>query len=369
MAQMAIKNEANTFTQINTFQNKLLAAGPTAATQPQYSFTAQPSTGVFLNASNQLAFAHAGIQVATMASTNFDSTLIRRGPDGSALAPAFSFTAQPGTGMYRPGTSLGFTVNGVDAMFLLNSEMRMIVDGTASVPSYSWQNRNAGMYASAGDRINWATAGIQRAFLDVSQFQLKVPLTAIDGTVGAPGYTFATDLATGFYKTVNGLTAVTAGVDLWAMSTNGMFVGVGFVIHANGDLTAATKPGFSFNNDPDSGFYRAAANSVSVAAGGETVLNFDFGTKAMWAGAGYAIRGDPARVAAQPAFSFTNDTDTGMFRRATNAIGFASGGVEIFNIGSGGIGVISGKLCFLNLPTSAGTSGSLWNNGGAVRVA
>ena len=61
MAQMAIKNEANTFTQVNTFLGSLRAADQTAST-PSYSFTSDTTTGVFLHAAGVLGLAAGGVR-------------------------------------------------------------------------------------------------------------------------------------------------------------------------------------------------------------------------------------------------------------------------------------------------------------------
>lgn len=45
------------------------------------------------------------------------------------------------------------------------------------------------------------------------------------------------------------------------------------------------------------------------------------------------------------------------------------GGTLIRDFGAGGLGLVGTSGIFLNLPTSPGATGSLWNNGGVVTVA
>ncbi len=464
MAQMAIKNEVNTFTLANHFNVRPTGTTPSgtesfaylgtgvagqgqgqtfsqtnfftgvanfgttvnfatpiflpdgSAAIPATRFTNFNGTGMF-GATNLIGFAVNGVRVFQASATSFFSDLQIRAPDGSAAAPSFTFGLQTNTGIYRPGSSLGITVTGIDSAFFLTNQMRMVPDGTASVPAYGFQgessmgmfrlgtnalafsiasvsrfevrptdirsnqvhlhasgsaaspgvaflnesntgmylhspanvslatlgvqrvtissaefnttvpNRAAsgsvsapaysfssdidtGMYRSAGDRINWATAGVRRAFVDVSQFQMNVKLNAIDGTEAAPAYSFQNFLGTGFFAAANAVTATVNGGTVWAMSTNGMFVGAGFQINADGPLLQ-NAPGFCFSNDPDTGIYRHAVNTVGIAGSGQTIATFEIT----------------------------------------------------------GWGVVAGVETFLSLPTSPGTPTSLWNNGGVVNVA
>lgn len=60
-----------------------------------------------------------------------------------------------------------------------------------------------------------------------------------------------------------------------------------------------------------------------------------------------------------PAYSFLNDTDTGMYRKANNVIGIAAGGNEIVLVGSGGVNFLSSTKAFGLAAAS--------NNGEALR--
>ena len=387
MNQMAIKNEANTFTQICTFQqpptfeNDInLDSGSTSAVsylksgvrqwQLLYSGTSENwdvrrYTGGVLQDAPLEIIRSTGV-VNMLRGATFGATSLFA--DGSAAVPSIAFSGQTDTGIYRPGTSIGFTVGGSDVAFMLGTQMRY-VDGINAAPAYSFINQiNSGMWRGSSTQLNFSTDGVHGLTLSTIQLQ-----SLHDGIETFPAYAFASFPGSGMLVQTGGVVAFatdgTVAMSMRGTGNAGIFAGVGVAFQADGNLTAATFPGYTFSNDADSGFYRAAANSVSVSVGGVTALNYDFSTLAIWTGAGFAIRGDPARVAAQPAYAFTNDTDTGMFRRATNALGFAVGGVEIFNIGGGGIGVIAGKLCFFNLPTSPSTGGSLWNDGGTVKVA
>jgi hypothetical protein len=54
------------------------------------------------------------------------------------------------------------------------------------------------------------------------------------------------------------------------------------------------------------------------------------------------VQGDAAGDAASPAFGFDGDNDTGLFRKAANVLGFASGGAERMALGEDGLTMASG---------------------------
>jgi hypothetical protein len=390
MAQMAIKNEANTFTQINTFSNSIRAFNGTTLL-PSYSFTTDPSMGIYFAGVNLLGIAIAGITRQTVTPNGISVTGEVSTADGVAGTPAYNFTSEAGMGMFRESAGrLGFAVGGTRRMFIEAGTMRVSVfldatasiqfagtirgsDGSETLPGYAFtSDAGTGMWASATSCNLSANGQTIASFTSSSDIFAGVGRSwsgQSDRTEARPAFNFNSDPDTGFYNNAaNSIGWATAGVSRGTLDASAIWCANGVSIHgdAAGDVS---DPAYAFTNDTDSGLFRVSANSVSIGAGGVSILNFDQATSSMWAGAGMHFRNDGATTPGTPVYSFTNDTDTGMYRRAANAIGFASAGAEIFNIGSGGIGVISGKLCFFNLPTSAGTSGSLWNSGGTVRVA
>ena len=73
-----------------------------------------------------------------------------------------------------------------------------------------------------------------------------------------------------------------------------------------------------FSSDTDTGFYRVAANTLGVSAGGVAAGQFT--------GGGY---GAPNGVALTPSISFASDLDTGIYRAGANSIGFSAGGATV----------------------------------------
>jgi len=386
MAQMAIKNEANTFTLTNTFQasqtfqNGMIVSGGVIhgpdglAAAPGYTFGNDPLSGMWRVSLTALAISTAGVERLRISESQIRARSPWRGLVGDATAPAYSFEADTDTGIFQGGNNvIGFATLGVERMRLFATEIRAQVPfsaqpGTAAAPSHSFQAElSTGMYRRSAQILAFSVFGVRQVSIFTNAFQTEQQILAPVLASATPAYAFTGAGDTGInYNGANGVDAVVAGAVVFAMSSNGMFAGVGFQMHVDGDLPAAT-PGWTFSNDGDTGWYRAGVNTLGFATAGISRGTID--SSAMWFANGVSIHGDAAGSAADPSYAYTNDTDTGMFRRAVNAIGFSAGGNEICNIGTGGFGIVSGKLAFLNLPTSPSTGGSLWNDGGTVKVA
>jgi hypothetical protein len=136
---------------------------------------------------------------------------------------------------------------------------------------------------------------------------------------------------------------------------------------------AAALPAYSFSGDPDTGMYSSADNEIHFATGGterlevssagitvtgamasSTVSSGDITTNS-W------IRGDVGTISA-PEFSFSVDTDTGIYRSAADALALTAGGESLSLTRAIRT---SDSVHFLGLaPTNVmdGTDGDAWFN-------
>ena len=100
----------------------------------------------------------------------------------------------------------------------------------------------------------------------------------------------------------------------------------------HGPVGSAGSPTYSFSGDTNTGMYRDAADSLSFATGGTQRLDIDSG----------GIKGKlafqgPAGTAAAPSFSIDGDTNTGMYRVTSDQLGFSTGGALRGRFYSGGL--------------------------------
>ncbi|MDD4148809.1 MAG: hypothetical protein PHE33_02155 [Bacteroidales bacterium] len=91
---------------IGTFADGVVGA-------PAYSFTSNTNTGMYRSAENQLSFSTNGGERLRITSAG----LIQSVTGGTAAAPAYSFTADPDIGLWRAGTNiLAFSTAGVERL-------------------------------------------------------------------------------------------------------------------------------------------------------------------------------------------------------------------------------------------------------------
>ena len=126
--------------------------------------------------------------------------------------------------------------------------------------------------------------------------------------------------------------------------------GVSFPLQ--GPNGSSSAPTYSFSGDTDTGMYLAGSNNLALCAGSTNYLylgslgSVQFERKALF----------NAATAAAPN-AFATDTNTGFFLPSADNIGFSTGGTERFRFGSSGEILVGG--------TAAGTSGQVLTSGGS----
>jgi len=119
----------------------------------------------------------------------------------------------------------------------------------------------------------------------------------------------------------------------------------------------ATTPGIKFANDPNTGMYRYGTDQIGFTAGGS--VRFRVGTTAHVSTEPIQ---NPSGSASAPAFTFSTDTNTGMYRHGTDEIGFSTGGTVRFQIQSANVYVpTSGGSYVANSPTTGSGNSADWN--------
>lgn len=109
-----IYGAAGTFTSNLTVDGQLRAAiGSEAA--PEYSFTTDSTTGMYLPSSEELAFSVAGSHAIWIWSDAMYFYKAIQGPNGTESIPTYSFEVSSNTGMFRPAANeIGFSTNGTE---------------------------------------------------------------------------------------------------------------------------------------------------------------------------------------------------------------------------------------------------------------
>jgi hypothetical protein len=128
-------------------------------------------------------------------------------PQGTALLPALSFVGDPNTGIFSPFPDvIGIATNGAQRVTIGNTSISSGVpyrgsNGTAAAPSVTFSgDTNTGMYRVAADDLGFSTGGAARFTVSSAFLATAVPVATIFGTAAAPGYAFNGDADTGFFR-------------------------------------------------------------------------------------------------------------------------------------------------------------------------
>ena len=194
-------------------------------------------------------------------------------------------------------------------------------------------------------------------------------LVAARGTGGGGGPTSLSELTTvpsdGDLLIGSGTSWVTSNLTAGAGISITVGPGAITISATDGDITlddgTAASPSLHFTNDPDTGIYRPAANTLGISTSGVQRMYVDEnGITTVGAGASFdgkvlAANGN----ANSPAFSFNGDSDTGFFRHQANGIAIALGGTQYADFHSSGFSItpsvtFGGNLTVIGTGTTGG---------------
>lgn len=259
--------------------------------------------------------------------------------DGTSGAPGLSWGTETTSGLYRFGVGdFRYVIAGSDRFQITTTGIRT-VDGVVGTPAFSFlSDTDTGIFRVGANDFAFVTNGISR--LDISATALTGTLQWLgqDGTVALPGLSFSADPDTGIYRIgANQLGISSNGVNRMQIDTSGVYARIN--LYSVDGLVGT--PGISFENDPDTGFYRVIANRINVALGGlDSVVFYSGGIQLNQAGMAFYTQDGSA---GSPSLSFANDSDTGFYRDTNNQIAISLGGVTAGQIVQGTFtGTLSG---------------------------
>lgn len=221
------------------------------------------------------------------------------------------------------------------------------------------QFNNAGAFG--GDAGFTYTAASDTASIGV--------VRAGDGAVGAPSFSFTSDTDTGLFRnTANAFNIVTGGATVGFFDASGIKLSGISPLQLRApaatalmEITDSTGASILSQTGESSGTYIIAKNS----AGGIQLTTTNGGISFAPTGGSVTLSGPSiftstmrgaAGDATAPAFSFSGDTDTGLFN-GTNTLGVTTGGTARYIVGA------AGELGIGATPTN-GTAGQVFTSGG-----
>ncbi len=221
----------------------------------------------------------------------------------------------------------------------ITSAGNVVCTGDVFGVSFMFQgDPDTGIASKGANQFGIIVGGTTIATITTTVVGLAQPIQEADGSVSAPAYTFTSDPDTGMYLNAVGVLAfavggaISLGLSTTALTAYKPILGY--------DAASVNNVSYGFIGDPDTGMYRSSSNVFYLVAGAVPVLKIQDNLLQTYKPI-CALDG----TVASPAYSFSGDYDTGFYALASYAgIGVAYGGVNIFNIIAGGIGIGTAEI-------------------------
>ena len=206
----------------------LWQGGDGDATTPGISFSGDNNTGFFSSGSGEISYSSDGSDVLSITGTAVDTSLRWLGQDGTAAAPAVSFSAEDDGGMYRVAANLvGFAAGGTETLRLASTNLQAL-DGLEATPSYSFRNQtDTGMYLFSATALGFSVGSNERVRFTTTAnfFEQQIRTAEANGNAASPSFSFSTDADTGMYQNgANILAFATGSTGRWQIEADGDFM-------------------------------------------------------------------------------------------------------------------------------------------------
>ena len=227
--------------------------------------------------------------------------------------------------------------------------------GLVAAPSHSFNlQTDMGMFRAGALNLGFAVDGVLQLSVRDDQVRFTNKLVAVDGTELAPVYTFLNQPDMGMFR---------LGANDWGFSIAGVNtfrIRPGFIdslaLHNFADdLRAndgsAASPAYSFTNNTNMGMYRVGSNVLGFSTVGVERLRLSSGNMTVGSSQIHAQSG----TISLPGYSWAASTGAGWF--------LASGRTSYGHSGTNPFALAANAVFLFNLPTvDPGVLGQLWRN-------
>jgi hypothetical protein len=207
----------------------------------------------------------------TTLGTNGLATLASVNIDGGNIDATVIGAATPAAG--------DFTTIGTTGDITVGDRIRN-TDGVEAGPSYTFDsvgNSDTGMFLPAANTVGFSTNGNLRLSVDTAAVTSTLPHLAANGTEAAAAYGFTGQPATGMYREAGtgNLNFSLGGTEQLSLEPSAtrfvQNVVTPKVVLSDG---SAAGPSFTYSGDTDTGLYSAGSNTLGVATAGAFIAKF-----------------------------------------------------------------------------------------------
>ncbi len=309
---------------------------------PSITFASDPDTGIYRDAAETVAITTSGTKKLLVSTTAVTSTLPILTGDGNGATPAYAFSSDASNGMYLAAADdVGISAGGTGRLRVsttaVTSTLPIVIPvGSSTAPSLAFSgDTDNGIYRVGANIIGFASnSGSNVATFGAGGFTSSSVFIGPTGSVTAPTYTFTGDADTGMYRTgadsIGFTTAGSASARL-TIDTSKVTSTLPVVV----PLGSASAASLQFAGDPNTGIFSDAPDVLSFCSASVPYMTMTGGTIATTV----QLTAPAAGGAATPVYTFTGDTDTGIYRATSNTVGIAAGGVEVAQFDQNGLDV------------------------------
>ena len=312
---------------------------------PSIAFDSDPDTGIFRQGSGILVVTSNGasaLAVGTNVQVKNDlyvgDEIFVTGEaylsDGTSAAPAYSFTADTDTGIFRQGSGILVLANNGASGMTLDASKNMVVAGSIATPLLSVTTSGHSIY----DEIDSASIGL----LSVTTSGHSIYDEIHEASVGLLSVTTS---GHSIYDEIH-----SASIDLLTVTTSGHMI-YEEVDSSSIGLLSITTSGHSVYDE----IHSASIGLLAVTTSAD-IPYMELDTIALSNG-----------TSATPSLTFASDLDTGIYRTDTDTLAFATSGVsgmyinQYGNIFARGTITLPGNLKMSDNPVQFyAPSGSYW---------
>lgn len=255
---------------------------------PGISFYNDTDTGISRSAANTMRFDTGGTARMVLTSSAATITLptqISGGPltidNGTASVPTLSFSTDTDTGLFLQGSNvLSITTGGTESARFIATGIQA-ADGTTSLPAHSFiSDQNTGMYSAGADDLGFTVGGIQRLHIDTSAVNASLHMRVTDGSVSSPSYSFSSFANTGMYLNTSGSGEIRFSIQSQDyFKVTGSSAQTTIIPFQSGTDGSAGSPAFSFTGDTNTGIYRIGSDNIAISTAGTRAFDIDSNQK------------------------------------------------------------------------------------------
>lgn len=161
--------------------------------------------------------------------------------------------------------------NGTTVFSVVDGGYARGVNGAVATPTFSFLNdTNTGIYSVGADNIGISVGGTLRFDITGSAITSTLPHIGPVGSASAPSYAFTGDTNTGMYRSAGGVLSFTAGGNQ-TMTMDGTVIAV--LDPVRGQNGSSSAPTYSFTNETNTGLYLNGAGVLDWVIGGTSIVN------------------------------------------------------------------------------------------------